>query len=246
MKLGTVVLLLFILRRSISHLGGAPLESSVSLHSAPASSAIGCFPFGRYRLVRSGNQPSIVIRSSGCAAVGLICLLTGFRAWSADCVSRPAGLVAWWSADGRANDIVGSHNGTLSGGASFATGEGRQAFSFDGSSGYVQVPDNDLWAFGTTPHLYPARCGDAEPIGSELFSSSHNGHRLILCRELLVGHGKWLQSDDRHRPHAAELYGPVMDHRELQRYRPIGPEQRDQNELLGYASIHSVINNCAC
>jgi hypothetical protein len=38
-------------------------------------------PFGRSRLVRSGNLPSIVIRASGCAAVGLFCFLSAFGAW---------------------------------------------------------------------------------------------------------------------------------------------------------------------
>jgi hypothetical protein len=65
------------------------------------------------------------------------------------CVSPPSGLVGWWPGEGNANDIAGTNNGTLSGGASFASGEVGQTFSFDGSTGYVQVQDSDLWAFGT-------------------------------------------------------------------------------------------------
>ena len=41
-------------------------------------------PFGRSRLVGSGNPPSIVIRASGCAAVRLFCLFSAFRAWCTD------------------------------------------------------------------------------------------------------------------------------------------------------------------
>ena len=65
------------------------------------------------------------------------------------CATPPAGLVGWWPGEGNANDIVSTNNGTLEGGASFVSGEVGQAFGFDGSTGYVQVPDSDLWAFGT-------------------------------------------------------------------------------------------------
>ena len=100
-------------------------------------------PFGRSRLVRPGNLPSLVIRASGCAAVGLFCLLSAFQAWSADCVTPPAGLVSWWPGEGNANDIVGTNNGTLYNGVGFAPGVVGQAFSFNGSSNsYVEVADS--------------------------------------------------------------------------------------------------------
>jgi hypothetical protein len=73
---------------------------------------------------------------------GLAFLLATFRAWSADCVTPPAGLVAWWPGQGNANDIAGTNNGTLSSGASFASGKVGQAFNFDGVSGYVEVASN--------------------------------------------------------------------------------------------------------
>ena len=97
-------------------------------------------PYGRSRLVRSRYLPGILIRASGCAAVGLICLLSTFRAWSADCAPPPAGLVAWWPGDGNANDIAGTNNGTLLDAASFAPGEVGSAFSFNGNNQCVQVP----------------------------------------------------------------------------------------------------------
>ena len=58
------------------------------------------------------------------------------------CAPVSSGMVSWWSAEGNANDIVGVNNGTLVGGASFVAGEVGQAFSFDGSSGYVSIPDS--------------------------------------------------------------------------------------------------------
>ena len=55
----------------------------------------------------------------------------------------PAGLVGWWPGDGNANDIVGTNNGMLQGGATAtAAGVVGQAFSFDGTNGYVQIPDS--------------------------------------------------------------------------------------------------------
>lgn len=100
------------------------------------------FPSGRSYRVQSSDLPSIDIWASRCAVVGLICLLSTFRAWSADCVSPPAGLVGWWPGGGNANDIAGTNNGTLSGGTSFVSGEVGQAFSFDGTNGTVTVPDS--------------------------------------------------------------------------------------------------------
>jgi hypothetical protein len=56
------------------------------------------------------------------------------------CGPPPAGLVNWWRGEGAAGDSAGTNNGTLHGGMSFAAGEVGQAFNFDGSSGYVNIP----------------------------------------------------------------------------------------------------------
>jgi hypothetical protein len=61
-----------------------------------------------------------------------------------------AGLVAWWSGNGNANDLAGGHNGTL---VSGTYGPGilgaDQAFRLNGSSDYVQVPDDPAWNLGS-------------------------------------------------------------------------------------------------
>ncbi len=59
---------------------------------------------------------------------------------SPTCATPPAGLVAWWPGEGTANDIAGTNNGTLIGGASFVSGEVGQAFSFNGANQCVQIP----------------------------------------------------------------------------------------------------------
>jgi alpha-tubulin suppressor-like RCC1 family protein len=58
------------------------------------------------------------------------------------CDPAPSGLVSWWAGEGNANDSIGINNGTLVGGAGFATGEVGQAFSFNGTSSHVTIPDS--------------------------------------------------------------------------------------------------------
>ena len=55
----------------------------------------------------------------------------------------PPGMVAWWPGEGNANDIFGTNNGVLLGGAT-ATAGGKvgQAFDLNGSSGYIEVSDS--------------------------------------------------------------------------------------------------------
>ena len=60
------------------------------------------------------------------------------------CVPPPPNMVSWWPGDGNADDIVGSNNGTLHNGATFAPGMVDQAFSFDGIDDYVQATDAGL------------------------------------------------------------------------------------------------------
>ena len=78
----------------------------------------------------------------------------------ATCVSPPPGMVAWWPGEGNGNDIRGENNGSLQGGATFGVGEVGQAFSFNGNSQFVSVPDSpslnptnqitiDSWVFPT-------------------------------------------------------------------------------------------------
>ena len=51
------------------------------------------------------------------------------------------GPVAWWPAEGNANDAVGGNHGTLAGGVNYLAGTVGQAFNFDGTNDSVTVPD---------------------------------------------------------------------------------------------------------
>jgi RHS repeat-associated protein len=59
------------------------------------------------------------------------------------CTSPPSGLIGWWPGDGNANDVSGNHHdGTLEGGVTFVPGVVAQAFSFDGLTGLVNIPES--------------------------------------------------------------------------------------------------------
>jgi hypothetical protein len=65
------------------------------------------------------------------------------------CVPAVAGLVGWWPGDGNANDIAGTNNGMLQGGATAdAPAVVGTGFSLDGTNMYVEIPD--------APELKPA------------------------------------------------------------------------------------------
>ena len=70
-------------------------------------------------------------------------LMIAVRVPAQDCVPAPAGLVGWWPGDGGANDIAGTNQGTLQGGATANIGGVvGSAFGFDGTNGFVQIPDS--------------------------------------------------------------------------------------------------------
>jgi hypothetical protein len=93
-------------------------------------------------------RPSISIRFATWLLLSLVALVSVLSSNAQPagnvrpCAPMSSGMVSWWPAEGNADDIIGVNNGTLVGGASFADGEVGQAFSFDGSSGYVSIPDS--------------------------------------------------------------------------------------------------------
>jgi internalin A len=60
-----------------------------------------------------------------------------------DCSPAPSGLISWWAANGDASDSAGTNNGTLQAGAvANSPGLVGTAFGFDGTNGFVQIPDS--------------------------------------------------------------------------------------------------------
>jgi hypothetical protein len=63
-------------------------------------------------------------------------------------IPSPPGMVAWWSGDGNALDLVGTNHGTLNG-ISFSAGMVRKAFSFDNPGERVWIPASVQLDVGT-------------------------------------------------------------------------------------------------
>ena len=59
-----------------------------------------------------------------------------------DCIEAFPGLVSWWRAEGNAIDTRATNNGTLLNGVSFSEGRVGQAFTFNGSNSYVEIPNS--------------------------------------------------------------------------------------------------------
>jgi hypothetical protein len=54
------------------------------------------------------------------------------------------GLYAVYKAESNANDSLGAYNGTAQGGLTYSAGKSGNAFTFNGTNAYVQLPDNSL------------------------------------------------------------------------------------------------------
>lgn len=96
------------------------------------------------------------------------------------CAAAPSGLISWWPAEGNGNDETGFNNGVLENGASFGSGEVGQAFSFNGVSQYVEIPDSptlrpasvtvECW-FNASAITYEGNTVMSKPVGSAGFDS---------------------------------------------------------------------------
>ncbi len=91
------------------------------------------------------------------------------------CVQLPAGAVAWYPAEGNANDDIGSHNGVLQNGVSFGPGVVGQGFVFDGIDDYVSVVDDGTFSFGAGPFSVSvwAKTAGGRSVNEPVFSKGN-------------------------------------------------------------------------
>jgi hypothetical protein len=92
------------------------------------------------QLANSGNY-SVVVTNIAAAATSAVATLTVVP--PTDCVAAPAGLIGWWPGEGNVNDIAGTNNGVLQGGAiASVAGVVNSGLGFDGTNSFVQIPDS--------------------------------------------------------------------------------------------------------
>lgn len=104
------------------------------------------------------------------------------------CTTPPAGMTAWWRADGSATDVVGGNDGTLVDGVTFTPipcatsvtkgGMVGQAFSFDGTTGYVLIPSSAALqppdAISIDAWVYPTKFNGPGSFGGRVIISKYN------------------------------------------------------------------------
>src|SRR3990167_3141820 len=97
-----------------------------------------------------------------------------------ECVPPPSGMVSWWRAENDANDFVGTNNGAMTNGATFAAGKVGQAFSFDGVDDEVVVPHNANLNTGSQitidAWVNASSYGHGRPIAQKRSSSNVGGY----------------------------------------------------------------------
>lgn len=125
-----------------------------------ASNAIGAASIGPVTATERGNATGLFLRNTtgtvpvGTRMIEVVQEMTRFTGTRNDgyadnlslvltpppaCAALPSGIVAWWKAEGNANDFLGVNNGNLQNGIAFTSGAVGQAFSLDGIDDHVKI-----------------------------------------------------------------------------------------------------------
>jgi hypothetical protein len=98
-----------------------------------------------------------------------------------NCVSPSTSAVGWWPGDGNAYDLAHTNFGSVHGGVTYKSGVVGQAFNFDGSTGYVQVPNNT--------DLNPT---NALTIETWIYLNEYDGNHSIIRKDGECGNRQFL------------------------------------------------------
>ena len=86
------------------------------------------------------------------------------------------GLYAVYKAESNANDSLGAYNGTAVGGLTYTTGKSGNAFTFNGTSAYVELPNN----------MFNSFTGDFS-ISLWFYSPSFSGFKTLIATDFFNG-----------------------------------------------------------
>jgi len=139
--------------------GTAPFDYQWYENGGPIYGATGAVLLVSPVQLSDAGSYSVVVSNNLNAVTSLVAALTVTGSVPTNCaLCAPAGLISWWTADGTANDRVGINHGTLMDGASYSNGFIGQAFSMDGISSYVNVPNSSSLTFSSNaPYSLEAR-----------------------------------------------------------------------------------------
>ena len=117
------------------------------------SGTLGAYFIGNYSAAASNRFPVITFPSASGTFASFdlpagVAWQTEYRATDVSltalgaCTAPPAGLAAWWPAEGNSADVLGGPAGILRNGATYSTGQVGQAFSFDGLDDFIEVDNS--------------------------------------------------------------------------------------------------------
>jgi|GEM_PF-2623348 len=113
---------------------GVNLGAAASLTGGVATLTTSALAVGRHTITADYSGDGNVCASTSPGLTQIV--ETG------SCATLPNGILSWWRAENNANDTSGTNHGVMQLSAAFAPGWVGQAFSFDGTHGYVKLPDN--------------------------------------------------------------------------------------------------------
>ncbi len=160
---------------SVTATGTAPLSYQWRFNGTNIAGATNTsLSLGNVQLSQAGNY-GVLVSNSVNFVLSSNALLTVVPL-SSKCVAPPSGLVGWWKAEGNASDSAGSNLGTAYGGLSFTNGKVGTAFSFNGTTAHVRVPDS------TSLHFT-----NALTIEAWVYPTSHGSYHDMFNKWDLVG-----------------------------------------------------------
>jgi hypothetical protein len=88
--------------------------------------------------------------------------------------------VGWWPGEGDANDLTGTHPGTLQGGVTFAPGRVGRAFNFNGSSAYVDL--GSWFNLQTFTISMWVKSGSSQGTYADIIDNNHTDYRSWVAQ----------------------------------------------------------------